>query len=308
MNISAQILTDEAYSLLLRKTLSRLGAGFENDKSTMILPAAEGLWERRPGFFFHFHYELFFQLDGACLFCFPRHRLTLKPGEILLVPPGLPHYEAVLSWQGVPFRNLVIMIAEKQAWIHLAECRGHAERADKPDPVYRETFGNSSRIALYYALVQAAHHAGEDVTAAGRSFRLDLIWSLCRAILYDLGPRGRQVVLPEVWEHMHYKIRKVREIIEQSGLAHIPGVAELAARIGCTPNYLSWLFRRETGQNLKDYVNRYRMEYARQLLETMPSSGIAEIAWSCGFQDAAYFARLFQRYCGCKPSEYRRQH
>jgi transcriptional regulator GlxA family with amidase domain len=47
-----------------------------------------------------------------------------------------------------------------------------------------------------------------------------------------------------------------------------------------------------------------RLEHAKWLLSSTDSS-IAEIAAACGFPDANYFARLFKRHEGCRPSQFR---
>lgn len=56
-----------------------------------------------------------------------------------------------------------------------------------------------------------------------------------------------------------------------------------------------------------DYLNQYRLKYARsRLLSTTLT--VTEIAIECGFSSAAYFDRMFQRGFGVSPSAYRRQH
>jgi len=300
---------NEDCSAVLREALLLFADEDRTDKTTIIIPPEEELWQRRPGFFFHFHYEIFFQMQGGCTFYFPRRKTVIKAGDILLVPPGVPHAESAFSVSGKPFRNILFTVAEKWSTLHLAECgMPGANSADKPEPVYREKFSHS-RNALLFATAAAVHHSAEDITAEGKRFRLDLLRSMCRVAHYDLGPTVREVIKPEdvVGDTLHYKVRQVKDIIDQRGFAEVPDVATLATRVGCTPNYLSALFRAETGETLKCYITRLRMEYARRLLDIAPSSSIAEVAWSCGFHDAAYFSRIFERYSGCKPNEYRRR-
>lgn len=71
-------------------------------------------------------------------------------------------------------------------------------------------------------------------------------------------------------------------------------------------SYLSQLFNRELGQSFSDYVNRFRIEESKRLLETEPAVSIQEIAERSGFHSISTFRRAFQKYTGMVPSEYKR--
>lgn len=71
-------------------------------------------------------------------------------------------------------------------------------------------------------------------------------------------------------------------------------------------SYLSQLFNRELGQSFSDYVNQFRIEESKRLLETEPSASIQEIAERSGFHSISTFRRAFQKYTGMVPSEYKR--
>ena len=54
------------------------------------------------------------------------------------------------------------------------------------------------------------------------------------------------------------------------------------------------------------YVLNYRLEQIREELRTNPSLPIADIAYSCGFNDISYFNRCFLKAYKTTPSEYKR--
>ena len=54
------------------------------------------------------------------------------------------------------------------------------------------------------------------------------------------------------------------------------------------------------------YVIRYRLEQIIDELTAEPGSSIAEIAYSCGFNDISYFNRCFLKAYGKIPSSYRK--
>lgn len=72
-----------------------------------------------------------------------------------------------------------------------------------------------------------------------------------------------------------------------------------------SPGYLSKQFIKEEGERFSDYLNRQRMEKAKQLLITYNSSNIKDIANEVGFgNNPRYFSQVFKRYTGLTPSDY----
>ena len=73
-----------------------------------------------------------------------------------------------------------------------------------------------------------------------------------------------------------------------------------------SPAYLSNIFHKETGETLTEFVNKKRIAYARQLLDTT-NLQIQTIAQRCGIVDVHYFSRIFKKYVDKTPKEYRAQ-
>lgn len=84
------------------------------------------------------------------------------------------------------------------------------------------------------------------------------------------------------------------------------GIGQLAEQIGFSRSHFSRVFHRETGITPGEWLNRYRIDQSRRLLETGEKT-IAEIARAVGIPDQNYFARLFRRFIGCSPRGYRQQ-
>lgn len=80
-----------------------------------------------------------------------------------------------------------------------------------------------------------------------------------------------------------------------------------AELLSVSPSYLSSHFKKETGKNLTDYINEKRMEKAALLLQTS-NLQIQTVAQKCGILDVNYFTKLFKKYKGTTPREYREQH
>lgn len=79
---------------------------------------------------------------------------------------------------------------------------------------------------------------------------------------------------------------------------------EIAEGIGVSEDYLSRVFNRELGISPWDYLNRYRISRARELLRLTHDS-ISRVGRRVGFSDPAYFSRVFHRITGMSPRAYR---
>ena len=98
--------------------------------------------------------------------------------------------------------------------------------------------------------------------------------------------------------------RRARQLIDAAAPEHFPGLPEIAARLGCSPNHLSMVFHREHGETVKNYVTGLKLRYAHRMLEDSDFN-ISEIAARCGFADPGYFARVFRKRFGRSPSAVR---
>lgn len=71
--------------------------------------------------------------------------------------------------------------------------------------------------------------------------------------------------------------------------------------------YLFKLFKNNMNIGPKEYLTRYRLKKATELLKVSNES-ITFIAQSCGFSTYQRFTRIFHKYIGCTPSEYKDNH
>ncbi|MBN2642582.1 MAG: AraC family transcriptional regulator [Victivallales bacterium] len=289
------------YSILMLKTLKEFSCRENTDKTMIFRPHPESCWENLPGFIFHTSYEIFFQIDGGCRFVFPHENIVIHPGDVIIVPPGSPHKEYAFNEDGRRFRNLLAILSASSLTIHIAESHRPRHPSWKPDPVSVEHV-KTSRYKLYWELAKNAEH----VVHENKLLLLRTLQAMTAMFRDDLEV-SRQARVAQSAQEGHYKVDMVKALISWNPPPDMPTVSELARRVGLSANYLSGLFRQHTGEPLKTYMNRIRVERAENMLLSTNKS-IAEIAWMCGFRDAAYFSRIFERYAGIKPFEYRFRH
>ncbi|QHW34703.1 response regulator [Paenibacillus rhizovicinus] len=80
---------------------------------------------------------------------------------------------------------------------------------------------------------------------------------------------------------------------------------QIAELLELSPNYLSMLFKKELQLSFTEYVNRIRLEKAKELLLNTNLKSY-EIAQRVGFADDSYFSRAFKKHTGVRPNGFRR--
>lgn len=113
-------------------------------------------------------------------------------------------------------------------------------------------------------------------------------------IVFD-GPRNHGdaiIVAAQDWLATHFAVANpVETMIRRSGLAERTFKRRFTSATGYAPI---------------DYVQRLRVEDAKRRLERTDESA-DEIAWRVGYEDPAFFRRLFKRTTGLAPGQYRRR-
>ena len=79
----------------------------------------------------------------------------------------------------------------------------------------------------------------------------------------------------------------------------------LARMLHYNEKYLGRLFKAQAGISFAEYLNRARVEQARELLARTNLS-VIDIAYRTGFRNVSYFNRIFKRYFGITPRDVRR--
>ena len=80
-------------------------------------------------------------------------------------------------------------------------------------------------------------------------------------------------------------------------------ISDIAEKLCYTDAYLCMVYKKVTGKTINDYLNMYRIEKSRYLMEE-GSCRLAEIAVSAGYSNENYYSKVFKKYMGISPKEY----
>ena len=101
-----------------------------------------------------------------------------------------------------------------------------------------------------------------------------------------------------------YNVSKVKQLLEEEYMKDI-SLTEISDRLGIHPNYLSTLFKTETGTTYSQYLRALRVKKAADLMRTT-NLKVYEIAERVGYSDTASFYRVFKEELGVSPARYKR--
>src|SRR5690606_13409772 len=100
----------------------------------------------------------------------------------------------------------------------------------------------------------------------------------------------------------HKLIRAVKDYVK-NGYAQEITLADIADSLYVNRNYLSQLFKQVTGETFVNYLNKFRIEKAKEILRERHYM-IYEVSEMVGYQNPTYFSQVFKSITGVSPSEF----
>ena len=101
-------------------------------------------------------------------------------------------------------------------------------------------------------------------------------------------------------------LERLRNIISEDMVHGKVDVETLASRMCISRSQLNRRVKVLTGMSTSNYSIQLRLKYACEQLVNEPETSVNVIALHCGFDDAAYFARIFKQRIGLPPSAFRK--
>ncbi|MFT8348065.1 AraC family transcriptional regulator [Clostridium saccharoperbutylacetonicum] len=233
------------------------------------------------------HYLIHFILEGSGIFYVGGKSYRIKKNQGFLICPNIvTYYEAdkeepwIYTWVG--FKGIK---AEK--YLKLANL-------DQENPIFectevafvQECFENMRKSAgLKY----------------GRELRLQGLLIMFLSELIEEA--GKNVIISSNYKEMY--IKKSVQFVETNYSSKI-SISEMAKSVGLNKNYFSTFFRKNIGVTPQQYIIKYRMNKACELMSNQGLT-IGDISRSVGYDDTLGFSKIFKKEKGISPSNYRQQ-
>lgn len=84
------------------------------------------------------------------------------------------------------------------------------------------------------------------------------------------------------------------------------GIQTIAEHFGISGNYFGEYFKQQTGVSYQEYLLDYRLKLVETYLK-YSSIRLSEIAYELPFSDESHLSKLFKKYRGVTPGEYRKK-
>ena len=217
-----------------------------------------------------------------------KNAFNCSVGDLLLFPPNAIHYYHRAN-QATEWHHQWIYFRPRALWADWLNW------SDSVNHVGRLTIPNES---LYQEILQLFRQIEQEYVS-GMLFSEEMSMCLLEQLLikcFKLDPANKQRMLdPRILSTCHF-------IADNLGINH--KISDIAEHIHMSPSRLAHLFTEQTGTSIVKWREEQRMIKAQHLLHTS-GAPIYHIARQLGYDDQLYFSRLFKRYTGLNPSEYR---
>ncbi len=144
-----------------------------------------------------------------------------------------------------------------------------------------------------------------DRTSSEFAIRVEKLSSVERVaeLMADMFRSYCRLVQKSSMKNYSAVVQKAVMAIEADPSADL-GLSQLATRLNISNEYLSSVFKKETGKTVTQYIRERRLKYAVHLLK-YTNLQVQTVALHCGFLDVQYFSKLFKKYSGMTPTEFR---
>ncbi|MBV8253296.1 MAG: helix-turn-helix transcriptional regulator [Chitinophaga sp.] len=252
---------------------------------------------------YHNYFELVYILAGTGTQVVNENRFAYRAGHLfLLTPEDEHHFEVHATTQFFFLRFNAIFIRqvmnERKEWVKRMEfILDHAGHA--PGCILHQDKDG----AIAHHLIQALREENQRESLYKQEVMEQLVNTLITLVARNVAAR-----LPA--EIPNNNDRTLQEIIRHIQ-AHIyePEMLKadkIAAAVGVSVNYLGRYFKKHAGENMQDYILRYKLKLVEtRLLHS--NMRINEIAWELNFADESHLTRLFKKHNGMNPSAFRKK-
>ncbi len=223
---------------------------------------------------------LIYMTEGTMKLKLPKGEVTVSAGDVILFPPNHPY--RYRHTEKKELRYYWIHFTGSYAERFLAECGFSSLPCVKT--TQRENHITAKFRNLFEVYEEQGHLQRQRLACA--------LEQLLLSVALSIGEAAREHTLERSLRYLHSEYHseiRIPELAKMENLSHSRYIA---------------LFREQTGLSPTAYLIALRMRIACDLLQTTDFS-IGQIALTVGYADSHFFSKLFKKYVGISPKQYR---
>jgi AraC-like DNA-binding protein len=240
----------------------------------------------------HEHFQICFLTRGTCLHDVKNQVYVMTKGDMLTIPPFVPH-------RFEPYQGEKVEIVQ----IDFMPIVTDQDEILRDTPFFPKIHLSANNQALVQQLISSMKDENERKDKGYEHLiKADLI-----RLLVTIFRESHKAELPDSSsekqtrrlfnEAVHY----IDTHYEQNLLLN-----DVAQKAAMSPTYFSYMFKVLKGQTFIQYVNDIRIRKALDLLRLTDMS-VMEICLETGFNHLSHFNRMFKKATGTTPLKYRQQ-
>ena len=248
----------------------------------------------------HDYYEFYFFVNGDVSMMIADKEYPLAPGDLVLIPPFVPHY-AVIHNTDIYYQRFVFWISKDYCnqLLRISPAYGYIMQQASVNKQYVYHFDRIAFNAIQskiFNLIQEIHQDRYGKTAKIQNYVSDLVLDLNRA----------------TYEAEHPIEFKENASLYQNLITYINAhltddisLDSIAAQFYLSKYHISHVFKDNLGISIKQYIIKQRLNLFKDYMRQNGEIGKAYL--QCGFSNYSSFYRDFKNEFGISPNEYKQQ-
>jgi len=256
-------------------------------------------------------YILYFMKSGEMHIHENGVQYILKKGDSFMLEPNLEHEgtaKHACDYYYIHFSFPAIAPVDIDDLHTLARQvlleEGGNPASDEPSVCYLPKYvrlASSSRLHHFYhvlnEMVQLYH---------GRSYNRTLTAMRVSELFIEISREYLMTALQSNHSKNTKSLIKLNALLDYIHLNYARKItgADIEQSFDCNFDYMNRVFSQVTGHTITKYINQVRINHAKELLDATHLS-IGEVGYQVGLEDPYYFSKVFKKYVGMSPSEYK---
>lgn len=245
----------------------------------------------------HFHprYEIYYLLEGRRYYFINNATYEVFPSNVVLIPSNVLH-KTIDSGHGYTR----FLIEFDPSFLPFIEIQSLLDSVFSEHPIWNLPY---TSLNQFNGLIQKIGHIAKQKEPFYESYLQAHLLELL--LLLNQSMKESQLILPQS-KAIHHRLSEIIQFIRLHYTEDLT-LTSLAGVFNVSRNYLSRIFKKQTGFTVGEFINHTRMIEAQKLLAETDQP-ILEIAQSVGFNSISNFGRIFKEMSGVTPLKYRKLH
>ncbi len=243
--------------------------------------------------------ELTIILSGKCRYVVDGKTYEAEAGDILICNPGVSHQgflsgteetsvQFFTGFSDYQLRNLPPNTIQLREGSHLLRMSTESRREVQKHCFEMVAENEACQLGKYFML---------------KAHLMQIVLLMIREITEYQGNRQSGYNFENY--NKSYAVKRIINYLNENYESKI-SLDQIAHNMYLSPVYISKIFKEETGESPINYLIKIRLEKAKEILEGSKGGSIKDIANEVGYDDAYHFSKLFKKYYGVSPLNYKK--